>query len=118
MISTEQQRKEGRVSFPKGIFKTISTFEDDISGDEMIFSKKTNNSPHFCLSQYKFFSIYFNFTRDKQTMELSEKLDIQLWQTTFPSLDEVIDYHNSRAIKSNYFYILDKTKYVSFGQLF
>jgi len=52
MISTEQQRKEGRVSFPKGIFKTISTFEDDNSGDEMIFSKKNNNSPHFRLSYH------------------------------------------------------------------
>ena len=52
--------------------------------------------------------------------EIDDKADvpnINNWTSTFRSIDEVIEYYNQMASLYYYFYVVDKTKYISLGEI-
>lgn len=52
-------------------------------------------------------------------MELEEASvpDVTEWNDTFTNMDELITYHNDIATKHFYFYLLDKTKFITYGEI-
>ena len=50
-------------------------------------------------------------------VDLKDPPQVESWQETFHSVEEAINYFNKRAKEYNYFYLLDKVKYVTLGKL-
>ena len=92
-----------------------------LSQPEMLNQGFSDSMNMFIESVYNLYSLelmnFRNLENNSNHIPDAQVPDIKVWRQEFKSIDDLISYHQEEASKSFYFYILDKTKYITYEEI-